>query len=148
MGRASLRSADGISLVETLIAVVILGLAVTGILTAFAASSRSARVGRDAASADTVLRSFAESVVHAPNGVEADGYRACSGGSPPSYAPMTRGGHTVSVVEVGYWISGTQPAQFGGCSHDTSGLMRVVLRATTNQRRPAPDLAIFVRKVT
>lgn len=131
---------------ETLIALAILSTAIVGLVTAFSTAIRSGSTGRDAAKAETVLRTYAESVVRAPVGVETDGYRPCTGGAVPAYTPMTVDGFTASVVDVAYWVAGSSPATFGGCANDGSGVQRVTMQVAW-PRGATTSLQLFVRQV-
>jgi prepilin-type N-terminal cleavage/methylation domain-containing protein len=138
----------GVTLVETLIAMVILGLTVAALLTGFAASIRAGRIGREIAKAETVQRTFVENVVHIPQGSETDGFRACTSGTPPTYAPLTQDGYVAQVVAVQYWVDGSDPASFGGCANDASGLQRVTVRVTPPNGSPLADTFVFMRKTS
>lgn len=131
---------DGVTLVEVLIATVILGLAVSTIVGGFAASVRSGLVYKTQAKAETVLRTSAEDVV-------AQGFKPCAAGALPTY-PVTSpvDGFAVSVTGFAYW-TGTNPASFAAsCANESSGVGRISLRVTS-PGTPAviQDLDVFVR---
>lgn len=116
---------EGISLVEVLVATIILGLAMVAILGGFSVSVRGGVLYGKQAKAETVLRSAAENVV-------AQGFKKCSGGSLPGYSVTPSvDGLTVAVTGFAYW-TGSNPATFSSnCSQDANGIGRVSLRVTS-----------------
>lgn len=144
--RITRRSDAGVTLVETLIALVIMSTAIAGLVAAFASAIRGGTSGREVAKAETVLRTYAETFVHGPVGAETYGYRPCSGGAVPTYQSLTVDGFTAQVTSVEYWVAGSNPATFGGCANDASGVQKVVARVTAPSGKIS-DVALFVRKV-
>lgn len=146
-GRPATGSDAGVTLVETLIALVIMSTAIAGLVAGFGAAIRSGSIGRETAKAETVLRQYTEAVVRAPNGIETDGYRPCVSGAVPTYAPLTQDGYTASATSVEYWVDGSNPATYAGCANDASGVQKVTVQIAR------PDgtttlVEIFMRKVT
>jgi Tfp pilus assembly protein PilV len=142
------RSDSGETLVEVLVAVVILGLAVVSILGGFGTALRVGVLHRDTAKEDSILRSYGEDIVNA-------GYQQCTPagtGSAPTYSSQTIDGYVASVTNVAYWTSGSNPATFGGCANDSSGAEKVTIQVVApavngvTHTQLTESLDIFVRQ--
>lgn len=116
---------EGVSLIEVLVATIILGLAMAAILGGFSVSVRGGVLYGKQAKAETVLRSAAENIV-------AQGYKKCSGGTLPTYTVTPNvDGLTVAVTAFAYW-TGTNPAAFSSsCAQDVNGIGRVSVNVTS-----------------
>lgn len=126
----------GVSLIEVLIALAIMGIAVVGILGALVTQLSGGRVHRDQANAATVVSSAAERV-------KAAGYVSACGSAPAAYLTAARQaslpsdwiekGWTASqaitldaVTPVRYWDGSDFTATCNdGASGDTAGVLRL-----------------------
>lgn len=115
----------GETLVEVLVAMVVIGIAVTAILGALAIAVDSSSLARNQARVQSTLRSWAEQVTATRDGGATGGYRytPCAGpGDFPAPAELPSG-FTTQVSQVQYW-NGT--AWSGACATDR-GVQRVTL---------------------
>lgn len=125
----TLRSEDGSTLLEVLIAVVILGLAVTAVLGALATGVDMSAVDRAHARAEAVLRSYAEAVLAAP-----------TANCPATYTFADEPGDGVTVVplvasDVAYLVKGSNPASFVAACQTPALAQRLTLRVTSTEER-------------
>ena len=131
----------GETLLELLIAVVIIGIAVVAIIGGLVTSVLMSDVHRKETTAGTAVRDYAEAI---ENVVAAGAYVSCAGRS--SYA--TPAGYTVpsgyaaSVTGVAYW-NGT--SWQSSCGTD-SGLQQLTVQVAGNDGRATERLVIVVRK--
>jgi len=98
------RSEEGTSLIEILIAIAILGIAVTAVLGALATGIDMSAVDRTHAEAQAALRSNAEAI-------QAAAFDPC----PADYSTATLAvpaGWTIDVSDIEYWVAGSNPAEF------------------------------------
>lgn len=129
----------GETLVELLVAVVIVGIAVVGLLAGLLVTLDASTLHREQALSQNAARAWAEQV-------SASTYTDCA--TPASFAPPSPAlpsGYTATVTAVQYW-TGTSFAS--SCSGDT-GIQRVTLRiAATNSPSPTvtQSLDVVVRK--
>jgi type II secretory pathway pseudopilin PulG len=143
----------GESLIEILVAVLILGLTVTAIMGGLLTSVKLSDVHRKQATAGADVRSYAESVTRA---VAAGGYQPCAGtsaylpvsGTSPTAVHFTpSAGVTPTVVRVEYW-SDSGPATPGtwqpSCSTDL-GLQRVTLQVQSTDSRATEQTVVVLR---
>jgi type II secretory pathway pseudopilin PulG len=137
----------GETLIETLIAVILLGLLGVGVVAAMTSIISVSDYDAKQSGAETVLRSYAQAWNRAP-------YVACTGGSPANpYGSTTPpgftlpSGYTASVSGVTFW-NGTSstPVTFGGTcpASGDAGLQSLSLRVTS-PRGPAQTLTIQKR---
>jgi type II secretory pathway pseudopilin PulG len=115
----------GETLIELLIAMVVIGLAVTAILGALAVAVGSSTMGRNQARVQAALGSWAESLTTVG---DTGGYRYTSCATAAAFPAPTSlpSGYTSSVTAVQYW-NGT--AWSSSCGTDL-GLQKVTLRVT------------------
>ena len=114
-----LRRDEGMTLVEVLLAVAILGIGVTVVVGGMMTSIKVSDQGRRSAEGQTAIRAYAEAVA----GV---GYTACAATyAAPGFTPPA--GWTAAAVAVSYWNGSTFVTT---CGTD-SGLQRVRLRLTS-----------------
>lgn len=129
----------GETLTETLLTVVILGIATAGIAFALGTVVKTSTMDRRQALAQNALRSWAEQT-------GAGTYTACAAaGSFAAPSPALATGLTATVTAVQYWNGVTF---LSSCDSDT-GIQRVTLRVTaTNGLSPAvaESVAVVVRK--
>jgi len=140
--RARLRDERGESLLELLMAVVIMGVTVAAVVGALAVAARTSDIHRKQATAGTSARDYAEAVSRR---VAGGAYTGCA--LPPAFAPAAVGftapaGYTASVVSVTYWNGSSFAA---GCGTDT-GLQQVVVALASADGRATERAAVVVRK--
>jgi type II secretory pathway pseudopilin PulG len=161
---SSLRSSQaGMSLAEILCAVTILGLTVPAILAGLGTISLASDHHRKQATADTVMKSYAESLKQL---IQTVGYRNCATNSTApttSYAiPATvwtpPSGYSVSIVAptgapvgssaVEYWHAAiAAPADpFNTTCAADEGAQRLTLQVVSPDKRDTEKLQIIVRK--
>lgn len=147
-GMRQVRHEGGETLVETLLAVMLLGILATGIVGAMASTVTVSDFDAQQSGAETVLRSYAEAW-------DRTTYATCTanqstnpyGSTPPSgfTAPS---GYTATVSSVTFWNgTSTAPAVFGATCPGGGdvGLQSLALQVTPN-RGPAQSLTIQKRK--
>lgn len=131
----------GETLVEILVAVVIMGTAVVAIMGGFTTSILGSVLHRSHARIQTVLREHAEVI-------ESGGYPAsCASPTPTPAATTESDGFTSNVTGVQFW-NGDNPATFGSCSSGTlaNGVAKVSLKAASSDGKVSESLDVFVRK--
>jgi type II secretory pathway pseudopilin PulG len=137
-------SADrGETLIELLVAILIMGIAVVAVVGGLLASVKFSDVHRKQATGGADARSYAEAVGRY---VAGDQYVECA--APSAYAPATVGfaapsGFTAAVASVEYWNAGTRTFT-GTCS--SSGLQRVTVQVASTDGRAAEKAIVVVRK--
>jgi len=139
----------GETLLELVIALVILGIAVVAIVGGLASSVLISDVHRRQAQTGVIARDYAEALQAAITADQAN-YVACAG--PASYAPSAAAvaatGFTVpsgytATASVRYWDGST----FGSCpAGGDSGLQRVTLTVSSDDGRARQSLVVLVRK--
>ncbi|MFA5890347.1 MAG: prepilin-type N-terminal cleavage/methylation domain-containing protein [Actinomycetota bacterium] len=133
----------GVTLVEVLVTVVILGMAFAAIVGAMGTSILASDIHRKQATSEVVLRDYAETLAAAS-------YVTCgttSSYEAVSFTPPT--GFTVSVTAVEYYTSATQTfeSSYGTCPVSDSGLQRLSLRVVSDDARATETLQIVKRSV-
>lgn|SRR5487761_1355635 len=130
------RGESGDTLVELLIAIVIISLSVTALLGALITSLTSSAEHRSLANLDTVVKSFAESAKYQIE-LQSSGYwfvdcASASGtaynGNPVPYTPPA--GYTVGFTSVEYWDSVTNQFDPSCGANDHTGYQLLTTRAT------------------
>lgn len=135
----------GLSLVEVLVAVSILGLAVTGILSSLGGASIASAAHRRTVSADTVLRDYAEAIKHH---VEKGGYDDCPA-TTTSYSPTSIGFTYPSAI---YSVTHSEPLYQGAtgfssaCPAPDGGAQSVTLTVSSLVGTDSETLSMIVRK--
>jgi prepilin-type N-terminal cleavage/methylation domain-containing protein len=124
----------GFSLVETLIAVAILGLGVVTVVSGMMTSITISDLDRRQAEGQTALRAYAEAVT-------GDTYTGCAA-SYPAAAFTTPTGWTAAMT-VAYWSAGT--STFTPTCGTDSGLQRVTLTMTATDGRGSESLRLGKR---
>jgi type II secretory pathway pseudopilin PulG len=132
----------GETLLETLVATVLLGLAVVAVLGSLLAAVQLSDVHRKQADAGAVARDYAETVNRY---VAAGGYASCAGSS--AYLPAKVGftspkGYTAVTAAVRYWTGSTWTST---CSSDI-GLQLATVQARSVDGRATEEIAVVLRK--
>ena len=133
----------GVTFIEILVSVVLLGTAGIAVLTALAAAATGAAVQRDVSDAQASLATAGDALTDTPADLADDDYVQCA--VPADYSGALAGLATESVVtiqSIQYWDG----AAFGNtCTAATSGerLQRITLAAATN--RGSQTLAVVKR---
>ena len=148
--RARLRGDAGVTLVELLVTVVILGVDFVAILGGMATGMVVSDLHRKQATSETIIRSYAEAVKAAP-------YAVCAGTA--AYAALAVGysvpaglrpTYAVSVTAVSYWQPGGSTGSFvsslGTCPGSDNGLQSVTLRVSSSDGRDSESMQVVKRK--
>src|SRR5665213_740717 len=101
-------SEEGDTLVEVLIALVILGMASVALLVSFATSITASSTYRDVATLDTVLRSASEEVITQIQQQPAALFESCGGAANVKFSLPT--GYRAAITSVSYWNATAVPA--------------------------------------
>jgi len=137
----------GDSLLEVLVAVVIIGVAVVGIMSGLLTSVSISDTHRKQASAGAYARNYAEAL---GTFVAGGGYKTC--GQPSDYTPATVGftaydsaRFQATVSTVRYWISNAWTSS--GCTASTdSGLQQLTVSVASTDLRATESLVVVIRK--
>jgi prepilin-type N-terminal cleavage/methylation domain-containing protein len=140
----------GETLVELLVAMVIMGIAVVAIVFGLATSVLMSDVHRKQTQANVSVRDYAEALQDAVATSQSN-YVGCA--TPADYGPATAkitntgfstpSGYTASVVSVAYW-DGT--SQFvATCPASDTGLQQITLRVSSNDTRATESLTVVLR---
>ena len=129
----------GETLLELLVAIMIIGIAVVVIVGGLVTSVLMSDIHRKQATAGTAVRDYAEAI---ENAVAGGSYVSCATRSSYATGYTPPSGYTASVTGVAYW-SGTawQPT----CGTDT-GLQQLTVRVASSDGRAAEQVVIVVRK--
>ena len=142
--RPPLADDRGVTLVELLVTVVILGITAAAVLGGLLTSVRTSDVHRKQTTAGVAARAYAENIARH---VAGSGYVACA--APASYAPATVGfpspaGYAAEVASIRYW-PGTGTGWTSTCSAD-SGLQQVTVEVRSDDARATERSVVIVRK--
>jgi type II secretory pathway pseudopilin PulG len=140
----------GETLVELLVALVILGIAVVAIVGGLASSVLISDVHRKQAQAGVIVRDYAEALQAAVTASQLN-YAACPAapGYAPSAAALSATGFTVpsgytAAASVQYWDGSST---FGSCpAGGDTGLQRVTLTVSSDDGRARQALEVVLRK--
>lgn len=150
---------EGETLVEVLMAVVIMGIAAVSIVGGIATSVLMSDIHHKQATAGAAVRDYAEKL---ENAIGAGGYKIC--GRPSDYTAAQVGyvataGYTPAVTSVTYWedtsttpalsppaFSGTCPTKANNVSGVDSGIQQVALKVSSSDGRAAETLNVVIRR--
>lgn len=136
-----MRGDRGETLLELLIAVVIMGVAVVAVIGMLVNSVQLSDVHRKQATASAAVRDYGEAIT---NAVAGGGYVGCA--TTASYASPSGftvpSGYAKSVSSVQYW---TGSAWQSTCSTDT-GLQQLTIQVASADGRASEQLVVVVRK--
>jgi type II secretory pathway pseudopilin PulG len=142
-----LRDEQGETLLELVVAIVVLGTCVVAIGAGITVSIKISDIHRKQAIAQEFLHNYAEAVQNS--------YSDCTGGSPPSYisslpAPNNGGSWTILQPSFQHW-NGT--SFVSGCPANTPadpnlGLQQVTLELKSRDGFVDESLAVVIRKTT
>lgn len=140
------RGDGGETLLEVLVALVILGVAAVAIVGAMTVSVKVSDIHRKQSTAAADVRDYAEAIEKT---VAAGNYKSCAGTS--DYAVYTPdGGYQASIVSVQYGTTGdttTPPAWTSTCSSSTdNGVQQLTLQVASSDNRATEQLTIVIRK--
>jgi Tfp pilus assembly protein PilV len=139
------REDGGESLLEVLVALVIVGIAVVAVIGGLLTSVSVSDSHRKQASAAAFARNYAENVT---TFVAGGGYSPCS--STAAYTPSVVGfsvpsGFSATTVLVRYWINGAWTTS--GCTATTdTGVQQVTVQVASPDGRASEQLVVVVRK--
>jgi Tfp pilus assembly protein PilV len=137
-----LRDERGESLLELLVAVVIMGVTVVAVVGALAVGARTSDIHRKQATAGTSARGYAETVGRRVAGGIYTGCAPTSAIAPATVGFAVPAGYTASVVSVKYWNGSSFAAT---CGSDT-GLQQVVVQLASTDGRATERATVVVRK--
>ncbi|MEU2451131.1 type II secretion system protein [Streptomyces sp. NPDC012765] len=131
--RTRRRGEEGETLIEVLVAVVLMGVAFVAVLGGIGTAIISSVTQQKVTTADSVIRSAAEKVVSEP-------YRSCASGYG---TPAPPAGYTVTVT-IEYWDG---VGAFGpSCPTADTGVQKVTLTVHSTGPRPVKDARLEVVK--
>ncbi|HJQ47749.1 MAG TPA: type II secretion system protein [Amycolatopsis sp.] len=133
----SARGDRGETLLELLVAVVILGIAGVAIAGGLITSVRASDIHRKQATAGAAVRDYAETIETAVD--TGGGYVACG---TPAYTYAAPPGFSRTISQIQYW---TGSAFQSGCTSD-SGLQRLTLQVASSDGRASEQLVVVIRK--
>lgn len=142
------RSDAGDTLVEVLIAIVIIGISVASGLAGVATVVRSSATHRAQATEETVLRSFAEDLIVPPGGnldpTHANlGYQPCASSyTVPSWFAVPSG-FSAPVTSVETWDGSSNPPQWETGSCTDHGLQQVTITESTTSGSPSESITVL-----
>jgi len=126
----------GESLLELLVAVTIMGIAVTAIVGGIGVSVLMSDIHRKQATSGTVVRDYGEAIM-------AGGYVPCANpASYPAAAGSIPSGYSASVSSLKYW---TGSAWSNSCGTD-KGLQQLTVQVASTDGRASERLVVVVRK--
>lgn len=141
--RAAARDERGESLVEIMVAVVILGIAAVAMLSGLWMSVKASNQNRNEATGGAYVRSFAEAI---QNHIDSSGYASC-GAALATYqgvaVPDLPGSYTKAVANVQSWNG----SAWAACTAD--GIQRVQLTVTSDgdaTHRVSETLTVILRR--
>jgi type II secretory pathway pseudopilin PulG len=98
------RSEAGDTLIEVLIAIVVIGITAVGLLTGFATSISASAEHRSLATDDTILKSYVESATYQIQQQPNPLFQTCATTYSPTFTiPPGDSGYTVGISSVSYW---------------------------------------------
>jgi type II secretory pathway pseudopilin PulG len=130
-------SDSGESLIELLIALVIMGIAVVAIVGGIATSIIISDVHRKQATAGADVRSYAEAI---QNAVITNGYPTC-GNVPTGISFTASTGYTASVTAYRVWNG----SDFVACGATDLGVQRLSLKVASDDGRATETLDVVIR---
>jgi type II secretory pathway pseudopilin PulG len=161
--RSAARRDTGETLVELLVAVVVMGIAAAALVGGIATSITMSDIHHKQATAGTAVRDYAEAL---QNAIATNAkYTPCASAS--AYAASAIGytapaGYTAQVVApngVAYWEDATTsptmspggfattcPTKVNGVANNDSGLQKISLQVASNDARATETLTIIIRK--
>jgi type II secretory pathway pseudopilin PulG len=145
------RDDAGETLIELLVAIVVMGIAVVVIMAGFATVILMSDVHRKQATAGAYVHDYAEAIentvntVTMVNGKPVDGYQVCAGTATyASAVGFTDSAYTASVASVRYW-SGS--AWQTSCTPATdTGLQQLTVQVASTDGRAKEQLTIVLRR--
>lgn len=146
--RPDWRSDRGETLVELLVAVVILGIAGVAIVAGLEMSVKTSDIHRKQTTGSAYARSYAEAIEDYVASA-AGNYVPCASGS--SYAPATVG--FAGALPAGYTASHSAALRVppgggvaGPCSGNDTGVQQIAITIASNDGRAAEELTVMLRK--
>jgi len=143
------RRDSGVTLVEIVIAVVLMGTVVVAILNATSTSIRTSSVSRDAAQVETVVVNAADRINRAPIRCEIDGYTEYAVAAVRSQGWWTNAGEYAQAADVRhefYDPTASPPWREGVCPVDDFG-KRLIQRVTITITSPKETVSRTIQVV-
>jgi type II secretory pathway pseudopilin PulG len=150
MARPSTRDDRGETLVELMVALVIMATAVVALVGGIATSVQASDIHRKQAKSQAYLREFVEKL-EASMATYPTGYVECGASSSPAATyqglrPTTDAGYVAEVTGVSLWSPATNPPYTACPAAGDSGVQRVSLQVRTSDGRATEKLDIILRK--
>jgi type II secretory pathway pseudopilin PulG len=148
-GEADERRDSGVSLVEIVISIVLMGTVVVAILNATSSSIRTSSVSRDAAQVETVVVNAADRLNRAPIRCDIDGYTEYAVAAVRSQGWWTNEGEFARAAEVRhefYDPTASPPWREGVCPVDDFG-KRLIQRVTVTITSPERSVSRTIQVV-
>ncbi len=141
---ARARHEGGLSLIELLVTVAILGIAFVSILGGMSTSIIASDIHRKQAIGQTVLRSYADALKRAA-------YEDCATSS--SYATVVitppAGFDTPVITDVDHWTPDSNPVAFqDACPSTDAGIQRITLSVQSSDSRAVETVQILKRRTS
>ena len=143
----------GETLIELLMAVVIMGIAAVAVVGGIATSITMSDIHHKQATAGAAVRDYAEAVENAVATSTTSGamYTACAtlpAGAHPAYSPSQVGytapvGYSAQVASITYWNGST--LAFGSTCTTDAGVQMVSIRVSSNDLRATETLSVVIR---
>ena len=135
------RRDEGETLLEVLVALVILGVAAVAIVGAMTVSVKVSDIHRKQSAASADVRDYAEAIEKT---VAAGNYKACAGtGDYAVYTPD--GAYQASIVSVQYGTTTNPPGWTGTCPSPDTGVQQLTLQVASTDNRATERLTIVIR---
>jgi type II secretory pathway pseudopilin PulG len=141
--RRILKQDQGESLIELVVAILILGLAGVAITVGLATSAKVSDVHRKEANASAVLRDYAESIQAT---VAGGGYVSGAALYAAYTVPSAYSGYVVRNTVKQCWNDSLITPTWGSCASLDHGVQQLTLAAQTADQRAVEKLVIVVRK--
>jgi Tfp pilus assembly protein PilV len=126
MKRSHRRDQRGETLLELLVSVTIMGIAFVAIIAGIGTTLMATHIDRQAATAETVIRSYAERIEDTTDTAYVDCATTSSYSNPIGFS-LPAAGWSASVTNVLAWQGDTPPTFAAGCPSPDEGLQQLTL---------------------
>jgi prepilin-type N-terminal cleavage/methylation domain-containing protein len=129
----------GVTLIEVLIAVVIISTAVVGLITGIMTAVRASDIHRREARSEVALRQYVENI-------EAGAYIPCPTATTSSFPVQTIDTYELRVIAVDKWNLNSNPPTFAtGCATPDTGAERLTIQLTDPAAKVSKTVNVVVR---
>lgn len=140
------RSEDGLTLLECLVAVAIISLAIVGIVSGLGTASLASDAHRKQVTSDTVIRSYTEALKQQ---IHLGAYHTCPATAAdyaiPSSVWQPPSGYSVSITSIKYLQSASGTTFATSCAAADRGAEQLMVTATSSDGRDTETLDLIVR---